>query len=143
MRGLIGGIFLLVLAAVQPAFADQAFLVEAELWLDGVQRGTPSLQLMANSPASIEIGGDDEQGWRLEVEVEPVNDAFAPADTLWVHVAVHQQADGEWARLADSMLGVPEGETATFSIVDDDAAATPESAAVYLRIRTSRVAELP
>jgi hypothetical protein len=96
---------------------------------------------LANSPASIEISGEEEQGWRLEVEVEPVNDAYAPTDTLWIHVGVHQQIDGEWERLADSILGVPEGETATFSVVDDDAAATPETAAVYLRIRTRRVAE--
>lgn len=142
MRGLIGGIFVLALATAQSAAADQAFLVEAELWLDGVRRGTPSLQVLANSPASIEVGGD-EQGFRLEVEVEPVNDAYAPSDTLWIHVGVHQQVEGEWELLADSILGVPEGETATFSVVDDDAAATPETAAVYLRIRTRRAAESP
>ena len=127
----------LALAAIQPAAAEQRFLVEGELWIDGVERGTPSLLVPANSPASIEVG-EDQQGWRLEVEVEPVNDGYAPADTLWVHVAVEQRVDGDWERLADTMLGVPEGETATFSIVDREDPATPEAAKVFLRLRTTR-----
>lgn len=136
------GFVALGLAAVPPAAAESSFLVEGELWLDGVQRGTPTLQVRPNSPASIEVG-DEEQAWRLEVEVEPVDDTYAPADTLWIHVAVDQKVDGDWQRMADSMLGVPEGEPAIFSIVDDDAAATRETATVYLQIRTTRAADAP
>ena len=132
--------FLLALAVIHGASAQQRFVVEGELWIDGVERGTPKLFVEASRPASIEVS-DGTDSWRLEVEVEPVEDALAPVDTLWVHVAVHLQTEGEWERLADSMLGVPEGETATFSIVDDDALATAETAAVFLRLRTRRTAE--
>lgn len=135
-RLLAAGILLLA----QTAVAGQRFAVEAELWIDGVQRGTPSLLILANTEASLETGSDDER-WRLEVEVEPVEDAYAQADTLWVHVAVHHRMDEAWDHLLDSIVGVPEGEWATVSLVDGDAPATPESAAVYLRIRTTRVTE--
>ena len=109
------------------------FLVEAELWIGGEQMGTPSLTVTANSPGSVEVGNAD-SGWRLEVLVEPVTDAYAPADTLWMHVDVHQKIGGQWEVVADSLLGVPEGENATFSVVEGKQAATAESASLYLQI---------
>ncbi|MFU8830856.1 MAG: hypothetical protein ACNA7J_01755 [Wenzhouxiangella sp.] len=119
--------------------AAEQFLVEAELWIDGEQRGTPTLIIEAGEPANMEVG-DETSAWRLEVEVErPAGIDMAPAGSLWLHIGVHQQSDGEWEHLADSILGVPEGETATLSVVDGDAPATPETAAVYLRIKTSRM----
>ena len=125
-----------VLAAVAVA-EEPRFLVEAELHIDGVQRGTPSMLLTAGSPASLETGSD-EDGYRLEVEIEPVDATTAPANSLWLHVAVFERAGGDWEELVDSILGVPEGDTATLSVVDGDAMATPETAAVYLRIRVTR-----
>ncbi len=139
MRLSLIAIALLVLAV--QALADQPqYHVEAELWIDGVKRGTPSLLIKANTEASLETGDEDDR-WRLEVEVEPVDDVFAPADTLWVHVAVHHRLGDHWDHLLDSIVGVPEGEVATVSVVDGDTMATPETAAVYLRIRTTRAAE--
>lgn len=130
--------FALLAGLLGPALAaEPRYLVEAELWIDGVQRGTPSMQIKAYTEASLETGNDDE-GWRLEVEVEPVDDVYAPANTLWVHVAVYQRMGDDWDHLADSILGVPKGEFATLTVVDGDAPATPETAHVYLRIRTSR-----
>lgn len=127
---------LLVLATVAVA-EEPRFLVEAELHIDGVQRGTPSMLLTAGSPASLETGSDDD-GYRLEVEIEPVTATTAPANSLWLHVAVFERAGGDWEELVDSILGVPEGDTATLSVVDGDAMATPETAAVFLRIRVTR-----
>lgn len=122
------------------ALAEQ-FLIEAELWLDGEKQGTPTLIVDGGSMASI--GPTDDEGaelWRLEVEVEPAEShILSPGDALWVHVGVHQKLDGEWEHLADSILGVPEGQTATLSVVDGDAESSPETAAVYLRIKTSRM----
>lgn len=123
--------------ASQGVAEEQLFDVEAELWIEGVQRGTPSLRLAAYTEARLETGHADER-WRLEIGVEPVDDLYAPVDTLWVHVAVYQLLDDQWDHLLDSILGVPAGEVATFSVVDGDALATPETAAVYLRIRTTR-----
>ncbi|MGY6555388.1 MAG: hypothetical protein ACXIUM_12805 [Wenzhouxiangella sp.] len=124
----------------QTVAAEKFFDVEAELWIEGVQRGTPSLRVAAHSEARLETGDADER-WRLEIEVEPVDDLYAPVNTLWVHVAVHHLIDGHWDHLLDSIVGVPEGEVATLSVVDGGAAATPATAAVYLRIRTTRAAE--
>ncbi len=118
------------------AASEPSYLVEAELWIDGVQRGTPSLLILANTEARLETG-DEQAAWRLEVEVEPVDDGYAPAGTLWVHVAVHQRSGDVWEHLADSILGVPEGEFATLSVVDEGAEPAPETAAVYLRVRPS------
>lgn len=123
----------------QAALAEPRFLVEAELWVDGVLRGTPSLLVAALTEARLETGEADER-WRLAVEVEPVDDAYAPADTLWVHVAVHQRTAEGWDHLLDSIVGVPAGEVATVSLVDGDAEASPQTAAVYLRIRTTAAA---
>ena len=128
----------LLLGLGKPAqAAEQWFDVEAELWIEGVQRGTPTIRVAAYTEARLETGNDDER-WRLEIEVEPVDDRYAPADTLWVHVAVHHLIDDRWDHLLDSIVGVPEGQAATLSVVDDKAPATPETAAVYLRIRTTR-----
>ena len=134
---LLAAITVLLGLFAQAAVADQRFLVEAELWIDGVKRGTPSLLVAALTEASLETGSEDER-WRLDIEVEPVDDVFAPSNTLWVHVAVHQRLDDHWDHLVDSIVGVPEGEVATLSLVDGDAPATPETAAVFLRIRASR-----
>ena len=118
--------------------ANEQFLVEAELWIDGQQLGTPSLQMTANSPASVSASGDDE-GYKLEVMVEPVTDHYAPENTVWLHVEVHQKLSGQWDSLADSLLGVREGETATFSLVEGEQVASPDTAEVYLRISAHRV----
>jgi hypothetical protein len=133
--------FALLALALSGAVAAEQYLVEIELWLDGEQQGTPALVVEAGSMASISRGDvESDEVWRLEIEVEPADShILSPGDALWVHVGVHQKIDGEWEHLADSILGVPEGQTATFSVVDGEAESTPETAAVYLRIKTSRM----
>ncbi|MFP4208026.1 MAG: hypothetical protein ACLFSC_05155 [Wenzhouxiangella sp.] len=127
----------LLIAGVTASAADEQFFVEAELWIDGVQRGTPNLLVEPNSEASLAIAGPD-QVWRLTVKVEPVEDAYAPANTLWMHLGVDQRTGDGWEELTDSLLGVPEGEWATLSVVEGEAESTAETAAVYLRVRASR-----
>ena len=136
LADMVFALFLLALAGPGLAGDDQ-FLVEAELWIDGVQRGSPRLLIASGIEADVMVAGPNEV-WRLTVEVEPVEDAYAPANTLWLHLAVHQRTVEDWDHLADSLLGVPAGEWATLSVVDGDAESTPETAAVYLRVRTSR-----
>lgn len=134
---------LLLLAALVFSAADAAeqYLVEAELWFDGTSQGTPTLVVQPGSPAAIaRMDADGQDLWRLDVEVELAEShMFSPGDALWVHVGIHQQIDGEWEHITDTILGVPEGEFATLSVVDGDAEASPETAAVYLRIKTSRM----
>lgn len=139
---------LLVLAAVlafSSALAREQFLVESELWIDGQLRGTPVMVVDAGQPAMMSHLDDQEwvnhDTWRLEVEVEPDSDRLSPVQTYWVSVAIQHLVDGHWEYLADSIMGVPEGEPATLSVVDDGQEPTPESARLYLRLRTSRLRE--
>lgn len=131
---------LMSLGLAAQVLAEQ-YLIEAELWLDGEKQGTPTLVVNAGSPASIaRLDDDGSDSWRLEVEVESADShILSPGDALWVNVSVHQSVNGRWEHLADSILGVPEGQTATLSVVDGDAESSPETAAVYLRIKTSRM----
>jgi hypothetical protein len=133
----------LIALALTPAAPAAEYLVEAELWLNGEAAGTPVLLVNADEPATIERdGGDEQSGWRLTIEVERADaDPLAPSGSLWLIIELQQQFDGAWQVLADSMLGVPEGETATLSVVDGDAEPLPETAAVYLRVKTSRLVE--
>ena len=135
--------FLIALALTPVALATE-YLVEAELWLDGEPAGTPVLMVNAGEPASIERGtGDDQSGWRMTIEVEPADaDPLAPSGSLWLQVELQRQAEGVWEAIADSMLGVPEGEVATLSVVDGDAEPQPETAAAYLRLKTSKVIQM-
>lgn len=133
----------LIALVLSPASLAAEYLVEAELWLDGQSAGTPVLMVNADEAAMIERGtGGDDAGWRLTIKVEPADaDPLAPSGSLWLTVELQQQVDGAWELLADSILGVPEGETATLSVVDGDQEATPETAAVYLQLKTSRLVE--
>ena len=116
------------------------FLIEMELWLHGEQHGAPSVIVEAATPASIEQS-NDQTGWRIEIEVEkPAAHEQAPGDALWLHVGVHEKIDGEWDLLADTILGVPEGQSATMSVVEGEVSdPSPENSVVYLRATTSRL----
>jgi len=122
--------------------SDQ-YLVEAQLWLGGVERPVPALVIGAHEPALLmPVEGPESSGpsWQLEITVEPVDDPFAPSDALWLNVRLSEPGESGWVPLVDSVLGVPEGETATFSVIGDDASeASPETAEVYLRLRTARL----
>lgn len=132
--------FAAVLLFSTAAVAEQ-FLVEAELWLDGERHDVPVMIVTAEEAASVSPLADSSMlQWRLDVEVERAAEhMMAPDNALWVHVGIHHKIDGEWEHLTDSILGVPEGETAILSVVDGDAEASPETSAVYLRIKTSRL----
>lgn len=136
------GALLFALIVAPAAFGEQ-FLVEAELWLNGEPAGTPVLVVEAGEPASISRNeADGQDGWRLTFDVEPVAaDPLAPSGSLWLQVDVQQQTEGTWQAVVDSILGVPEGETATFSVVDGADEPHPDTAAVYLRVKTSRLVE--
>ena len=126
---------------VSAAIADQQYLVESELWLEGRSTVVPVIIVAAGDPASISpLTTESEPQWRLEIEVERAAEhLMSPQDALWIHVSVHRKTDDEWEHLTDSILGVPEGEIATLSVVDGDIEPTPENSDLYLRVRTSRL----
>lgn len=115
------------------------YRVDMELWLDGEKRGAPTMIIKGGTAGSIEVGGED-AGWRIELEIEqPGPGEGAPGGAVWLHVGVHRREDGQWDHLVDSILGVPEGEPATLSMVEDsEAEPVPENSLVYLIARISR-----
>ncbi|QOC21359.1 hypothetical protein IC757_09855 [Wenzhouxiangella sp. AB-CW3] len=131
---------LLWLGAAQASDEGARFLVEFELWLHGEVQGEPSMIVEAGQPAMVEVGGSD-SGWRIEVEVErPAAYESAPDHAVWLHLAVHEQIDGEWEVLADTMLGVPEGQSGLLMVAEEGAAEPiPETSTVFLRATTSRL----
>lgn len=133
----------LLLAAGSSIAGEQQFLVESTLWLDGQVQHVPAMVVKAQEPGLLmptaPDGGVSEGSWRLQVEVEPVDDPLVPTESLWVNVTIDQFEDGVWTNLSDSLLGVPEGETATLSVDDGDNAPDPTTAQLYLEIRTSRL----
>ncbi len=120
--------------------SEPHFLIEMELWLHGEQHGVPIMVVEADNPASVEQSNGD-TGWRVDIEVEkPAAYEQAPGDALWLHVGVHEKIDGEWDLLADSILGVPEGQPATMTVVEGEVSdPSPENSIVYLRATTSRL----
>lgn len=124
----------------QAADGESRFLIDMELWLYGEEQGTPSVFVTGGEPASIEQGGGS-RDWRIEVEVEkPAAYEQAPGNALWLQLAVYEQVDGEWEMLADTMLGVPEGQPATLSVVEGEVEeASPDNSIVFLRATTSRL----
>lgn len=133
------GLFTLLAGNV---LAEERFLIEVELWLQGEKHGEPIMVVTAGEEASISRTDEaGEEGWRLTVEVErPGRQEGAPFGALWLHVGVHQLLDGTWEHLADSILGVPEGQAATLSVVEGEVERPgPENSIVFLTARTSRV----
>lgn len=132
-RGWLG--LLLVCCLAGQALADDRYLVEFSVWLDGELAGTPVLIVEAGEPASLEQLG--EPSYRLTVMVEPLVDSLMPRDTLWLHILVELFGEEGWEDLADTMLGARAGEQTTLSVVEGDRQPTPESANLYLQARTS------
>ncbi len=117
--------------------AEEQFLVEFELWLDGELVGTPVLIVEAGEFASLEKMG--EPHYRIEVLVEPSANSIMPLDMAWLHVTVEQLGSDGWEALVDSMMGAREGEPTVLAVTEDDRLATPEAASLYLQARTSRL----
>lgn len=118
------------------------YLVEMELWLDGRPEDAPTMVVEAGSPAMLERADEQgENGWRIELQVEPPAESEgAPEGAIWLELAVHRLEKGQWDHLADSILGVPEGQSSVLSVAaDPELPATPENSQVYLRISTSRL----
>ncbi len=134
-------IFAMLFGVAQAEDRPASFLIDFELWLHGEEQGSPRMIVEAGEPASMERGGDADRHWRIEVEVErPAAYEQAPGNALWLQLAVYEQVDGDWELLADTMLGVPEGQPATLTVVDGEVdEPSPESSLVFLRATTSRL----
>ncbi len=120
------------------------YMVEMELWIDGEQRGTPRLVVEAGEAAELMSTDPDAQsGWKIELEVEPPDPSEgAPQGAIWLHIAVAELANGEWEHLTDTLLGMPEGQSSSLSLVEgggnsDPAPEAPENSRLYLTVRSS------
>lgn len=128
------------LAVGVSAAQDRKYMVEMELWTDGEQRATPMLVVEPNKLASFEIGGADGQGgWKIELRVEPTAESEgAPVGSIWLDLTVYERQDGKLEQIANSLLGMPEGQAGTMSVVDAGIEqATQENSRVYLTATAS------
>lgn len=125
---------LLVLAVALPAAAND-YLVEAQVWIDGELSGTPRLLVQPDLPASIEVEQGD-VAWRMSVVVEsPEAREGAASDAIWVRVGISERVGDEWIFLTDSMLGVRQGATGSFSVVEPAVEiATRENARLFVEL---------
>lgn len=122
--------------------ADQRYAVEMELWIDGELRGAPSIVAVAGQSASVEVANASaNDGWKIELLVEPPGvSEGAPVGAVWLELVVYERGDREWETLADSLLGVPDGQTAVMSVVGAGIEeAEPENSLVYLMARATRL----
>lgn len=120
-----------------PLLASDQFLVETRLWLEGELAGSPTVIARAGEPATLERLGEPQ--FRLTLTVEAVQDRFAPTDTLWLTVEVETPGEDGWEPMVDTLLGVQEGQTASFSVVDGADEARPETARLFLEVKPSRL----
>lgn len=135
-------LFLAVPVGNAAAQAEGQYMVEMDLWIDGEQRGTPIVVTPAGEQASVEVAGSSgEGGWKIDVRVEaPAAGEGAPVGATWLNLTVYEMRDGEWAVLADSLLGIHEGRSGTMSVVEPGVEqATPENSQVHLTVQAARL----
>lgn len=122
--------------------AGDRYMIDLALWINGEKVGEPMVIVEAGKPASIlKQDEEDASGYRVELEVEhPGPEEGAPGGAIWLHVGVSELADGSWENLADSMIGVVEGETGTISVVEGEVAQPePGNSIVYLTANPLRL----
>ncbi|GEM_PF-1509387 len=133
----------LLLAGLAGAQASERYRIEAELWLDGEAQEVAPMIIGVDEPGFLlrtnEEGRAEEGGWRLELRASPTDDPLGLSQSLWVEVRLSLFQGGFWESVFDSMLGVPEGEVSTLSVTPEGQDPAPETAEVYLRLRTERV----
>jgi len=122
----------------------EQYRIESQLWLDGEMQDVPPAIITVDEPAFLfranEEGRAEEGGWRLELRANPVDDPLGVSQSLWVDVQLSLFRAGLWEPVLDAMLGVPEGEFSTLSVAPEGETPTPETAEVYLRLSTLRMA---
>jgi hypothetical protein len=137
----------LLLAGLAGAEAPEQYRVESQLWLDGEPQEVAPMIIGVDQPGFLlqtnEDGRATEDSWRLELRASPVDDPLGLSQSLWVEVRLSLFRGGFWEPILDSMLGVPEGEFSTLSITPDGLDPAPETAEVYLRLRTERLSSRP
>ncbi|GEM_PF-1426852 len=113
----------------------QEYLVETRVWMDGELQGEPSLQVQAGSDARIE-NRSGQTAWAMSVNIQPAHASEKAMDgAIWLDLAIEEEIDGTWQFLADTMLGLPPGQTGTVSVVGQDIeTATPENAELFVEV---------
>lgn len=137
-------LLMLVLAMIagSAVAAEDRYMIDMSLWINGEKMGEPMVIVEAGKPASImQKDEEDTSGYRVELEVEkPEPEEGAPGGAIWLHVAISDLVDGQWNELAESMIGVVDGETGTISVVEGEVGEPrPENSIVYLTASPSRL----
>jgi len=121
------------------------YVVEMDVWIDGEQQGTPLVVVEPGKRASVEVGRPaGQRDWRVEVLVQPSASPDADSEgNIWLEMAVYDRSEGELSLLADSLLGVPEGQAGVLSVVESGrpggAAPDPAESLVHVTVSASRL----
>jgi len=122
----------LVAAAVQAA-GSAPHRISVELWVEGHQLDVPVVEVARNRPAELVVSGSSTAGksWQLVVATDSPN---ASTGVVWLDISIFEQDDeGQWALLADSLLGLSDSGPATMSVNSDgQGEPAPDSSLVYL-----------
>lgn len=117
---------------------NEGYLLDCEVWLNGQRQDDTVLVVGKDGIAAIEFS-DADSAWRLELEVEEtLPGEQAPDGAFWVHVKIHEQVDGAWEHLTDTLLGVVSDRPAALGIVSGKGEG-PEQARLYVAMRGSRL----
>ncbi|MDR9389196.1 MAG: hypothetical protein RI542_01620 [Wenzhouxiangella sp.] len=122
---------LLALVIVSPwAMAANGHVVDVSLWIAGEPYEVDTPVSLTDGEGALEVPNSH----RLTFELEPVEDASAPAGSVWLTVGVSRWNDSEqsWEHVTESLLGGPMGRSQKLSLSQPGADATPEDAEVYL-----------
>ncbi|HLR87757.1 MAG TPA: hypothetical protein VK064_07780 [Wenzhouxiangella sp.] len=122
----------LVAAAAQAA-GSAPYQISVELWIEGHQLDVPAVAVARNRPAELIVSDNSapDRPWKLVVATDSPP---ASAGIVWLDISIFEQGDdGQWALLADSLLGLSDSGPATMSVTGDgQGEPTPASSLVYL-----------
>jgi hypothetical protein len=110
--------------------AANGHVVDVSLWIAGEPYEVDTPVSLTDGEGALEVPNSH----RLTFELEPVEDASAPAGSVWLTVGVSRWNDSEqsWEHVTESLLGGPMGRSQKLTLSQPGADATPEDAEVYL-----------
>lgn len=122
-----------MMATAVQAAGSEPHQISVELWVEGHLLDVPVVEVARHRPTELVVSGGRTVGrsWKLAVATDS---ASASAGVVWLAISIFEQDDaGQWALLADSLLGLSAGRPATMSVIGEGQdEPTPANSLVYL-----------
>jgi len=139
-----GGLLIGAIGATSSA-ADERYLLEPELWIEG--RSVPIMPavLLPDQPVRLQSavvgpGREIEDHWRLTVTLEAPQASPLPSSAVWLLVEIERASEEAWELVTDSLLGVALGEAAEVLVSNAPRLqASADDAELRLRLKAARL----